>query len=97
MSFCNGCIFQDVFFAIGHELVQLHLASIHALQDRSCSEEFKRAAHRKTFFRSVIEAFAAASVHCSHTDSSAGSLLDRQNPSREIAGRSRRTRSEQQK
>src|SRR5206468_7346300 len=82
MGFRDGRIFQDVFCVVTYELVQLVLFFIHALQDRRCREEFKRAAHRETFLRSVIETFTAASVQTSHPASSNAPLLVCSNPIR---------------
>src|SRR6266481_7000877 len=61
-----------------YDPLQIFFSFVYSLQDRRCSEKFKRAAHRETFFRSIIETFAGASVQRSHTDSSAvRSSIDR--------------------
>ena len=78
--FCHRRMFQDVFCAIRHEPIQFLLFLIDALQHRGCGEKFERTAHRKPFFRPMIETLTVTGVERGHTDSAADSCLYRCNP-----------------
>jgi len=71
------CVFQDVLFSIRNETIQLLLFPIHASKDRGRRQQLKRAAHWKQFAGPILNAFAAACVESSNTDSTATALLNR--------------------
>src|SRR5882757_9698764 len=77
MFLCHWRIFQDILPPVWQEPFQRLLFLIDSLQDRSCGEEFERAAHRESFLCPIIEMFVVAGIERGHTDSAADSCLDR--------------------